>query len=184
MFVDVTPIAGLVLLSADLFEDERGSFCRLFCEEELKSIKSPFAIKQINLSKTALRGTIRGMHFQYPPHMELKIVRCLKGSVFDVAVDLRKDSPTFLQWHGEILSANELKALVIPEGCAHGFQSLEDNIEMLYFHTEFYHKEAEGAIRFDDPKINIGWPINPASFISQRDLSHPYLSDEFEGIDL
>ena len=123
---------------------------------------------------TKQKGTIRGMHFQNPPHAEMKIVRCVKGSIFDVAVDLRKDSPTLLRWHGEILSADNMKALVIPEGCAHGFQSLEDDVELVYISTSPYCKEAEGGIRFDDPKVQIQWPL-PVTVISEKDRYLKYI---------
>ena len=161
-------IAGVFVISSEPFRDDRGFFNRIFCRKELEVIRPDIVIAQINHSMTGERGSIRGMHFQYQPYSEMKIVRCVKGSIFDVAVDLRKDSPTFLQWYGEVLSAENMKALVIPEGCAHGFQSLEDDIEMIYMSTAPYCKEAENGIRFDDPKIKIQWPL-PVTVISEKD---------------
>ena len=181
MRIEDTEIAGVSIIHGEPFKDERGSFNRIFCQKELESIQPNITIAQINHSMTKRKGSIRGMHFQKPPYAEMKIVRCIRGSIFDVALDLRKDSPTFLQWHGEVLSAENMKALIVPEGCAHGFQSLEDDVEMLYIHTQFYSKQAEGTIRYDDPKIGIQWPINH-SMISEKDLSSPFLTDTYEGI--
>jgi len=168
MNIEQTKITGVVVIHSEPFKDERGFFNRIFCQKELEAIRPNIVIAQINHSMSKNKGTIRGMHFQNPPHAEMKIVRCISGSIFDVAVDLRKDSPTFLQWHGEILSAENMKALVIPEGCAHGFQSLEDDIEIIYISSSPYCKEAEGGIRYDEPKIGIQWPL-PVTIISEKD---------------
>jgi dTDP-4-dehydrorhamnose 3,5-epimerase len=181
MIIEHTKLDGVKVIQSEPFRDERGFFNRIFCRKELVAIRPDIIIAQINHSMTALKGTVRGMHFQYPPHAEMKIVRCIKGSIFDVAVDLRKDSSTFLQWHGEILSADNMKALVVPEGCAHGFQSLEDAIEMIYLHTEDYCKTSEGTLRYDDPTVNIQWPLQ-ASYISAKDLSPSFLSTNYGGI--
>jgi len=183
MKVEQTKIAGVSIIHSEPFKDERGFFNRIFCQEELEVIQPSIVIAQINHSMTKQKGTIRGMHFQNSPFAEMKIVRCIKGSIFDVAVDLRKDSPTLLQWHGEILSADNMKALVIPEGCAHGFQSLEDDIEMVYFHTRFYSKQSEGSIRYDEPRINIQWKLLQI-IVSQKDLSVPFLKPDFIGVSL
>jgi len=168
MKLEQTKISKVFTIHSEPFKDDRGFFNRIFCQKELEAIRPGIIIAQINHSMTKTKGTIRGMHFQYPPHAEMKIVRCTKGSIFDVAVDLRKDSPTFLQWHGEVLSAENMKALVIPEGCAHGFQSLEDDIEMVYMSTSPYCAEAEGGIRFDEPKVGIKWPL-PVTVLSEKD---------------
>ena len=181
MLFENTKIEGVRIINSEPFADDRGFFNRIFCQKELEAVRSNIVISQINHSMTKVKGTIRGMHFQHPPYSEMKIVRCIKGSIFDVAVDLRRDSPTFLQWHGEILSADNMKAMAIPEGCAHGFQSLEDDIEMIYFHTQFYSKQGEGAIRFDDPIIDIKWSMNPTVF-SERDAAFPYLTSDYQGI--
>ena len=163
-----TPIEGVKIISSEPFKDERGFFNRIFCQKELEGIRPNIIITQINHSMTKTKGAIRGMHFQHPPHAEMKIVRCIKGSIFDVAIDLRRDSLTFLQWYGEVLSVKNMKALVVPEGCAHGFQSLEDNIEIVYMTTTPYCKKAEDGIRYNDQKINIQWPL-PATVLSEKD---------------
>jgi dTDP-4-dehydrorhamnose 3,5-epimerase len=181
MNIKDTKINGVKVILSEPFRDGRGFFNRIFCQQELEVIRPDILIAQINHSMTKVKGTIRGMHFQYPPHAEMKIVRCIRGSVFDVAVDLRKKSSTFLQWHGEILSAENMKALVVPEGCAHGFQSLEDNVEMVYLSTAFYCREAEDGIRYNDPKVNIKWAY-PAVNLSEKDMSHSFIADDCTGI--
>jgi dTDP-4-dehydrorhamnose 3,5-epimerase len=181
MKIEQTKIAHVVTINSEPFKDERGFLNRIFCQKELDTVRPGIVIAQINHTMTKTKGTIRGMHFQLPPHAELKIARCIKGRIFDVAVDLRKDSPTFLQWHGEILSAENMKALVIPEGCAHGFQSLEDDIEMLYFHTQIYLKQSEGAILYNEPRVNIQWPLDHAT-LSEKDMSYPALLNSYKGI--
>jgi len=168
MKIEQTKISGVFIIHSDPFKDDRGFFNRIFCQKELEVIRSNIVIAQVNHSMTKTKGTIRGMHFQNPPHAEMKIIRCIKGSIFDIAVDLRKDSPTFLQWHGEVISAENMKALVVPEGCAHGFQSLEDDIEMVYMSTTPFYKEANSGIRFDEPKVYIQWPLT-VSIISEKD---------------
>lgn len=175
------PICDAWLIEAELFEDDRGKFARFFCQEELGRIHKGICIKQVNYSLTARKGAIRGMHFQYPPKAEIKLVRCLRGAVFDVMVDLRKNSKTFLQWHGEELSGENMKMLYIPRGVAHGFQALEENCEMLYLHTEFYSPSHEGGLRFDDPKIGIQLPLEVTE-ISMRDKKHSLLNVDFSGI--
>ena len=174
MKLEQTKINGVFTIHSNPFKDDRGFFNRIFCQKELEAIRPDIVIAQINHSMTKTKGTIRGMHFQHPPHAEMKIVRCVKGSIFDVAVDLRKGSPTYLQWHGEILSAENMKALVVPEGCAHGFQSLEDDIEMVYMSTAPFCKEADSGIRFDDPKVGIEWAL-PVTILSEKDKSWEYL---------
>jgi dTDP-4-dehydrorhamnose 3,5-epimerase len=177
----VTPIAGLCLLQRKPLGDSRGFLERLFCQDELAGLLVGRSIAQINHSLTARRGTVRGMHFQYPPHAETKIVSCLRGEVFDVAVDLRRDSPTFLRWHAEVLSADNHRTLIIPEGCAHGFQTLTDDCEMLYFHTTAYHAPAEGGLNPRDARLAIAWPL-PVDGLSRRDAGHVMLNDNFAGI--
>ena len=169
------------MIKANPFEDHRGYFCRIFCEEELNEIGFHKRVVQINQSMTKLRGSIRGMHFQYPPKAETKIVKCLSGSIYDVAVDLRQDSPTFLQWYGETLSADNMKLFFIPEGFAHGFQTLEDNSEILYLHSEFYSKEHESGIRYNDPALNIEWTLKLTD-ISERDKNLPLIDKNFQGL--
>jgi len=176
-----TAIAGLLILQRKPLGDSRGYLERLFCLDELADILAGRHIAQINHTLTASRGTLRGMHFQRPPHAETKFVSCLRGEVFDVAVDLRRDSPTFLRWHGEILSAENRRTLVIPEGFAHGFQTLADDCEMLYFHTAAYHAAAEGGLIATDPRLGIVWPL-PVTGLSSRDAAHPVLDTSFTGI--
>jgi len=183
-YIRDTKIAGVQVIDSEPFRDERGFFNRIFCHEEFATVRPNLVIAQINHSMTRRKGTVRGMHFQYPPHAEMKIVRCIKGSIYDVAVDLRKGSPTFLQWHGETLSAENMKALVIPEGCAHGFQTLEDDVETIYFCTQAYCKQVESGIRFDDPAISINWML-PVSQTSEKDKSLQLLiKDTFQGLEI
>lgn len=183
MKIALTKISGIVVVELEPIKDSRGSFKRLFCEQELRSVIDTRSIVQINHSSTASVGSIRGLHYQNPPHAEMKLVQCLEGCVWDVAVDLRADSPTFLQWHAEELSPANCKMLVIPEGCAHGFQTLEPNSELLYFHTALYNKFAEGGVRYNDPRLNIAWPLNVGE-ISERDQNHPLILDNYMGIEL
>jgi dTDP-4-dehydrorhamnose 3,5-epimerase len=176
-----TPIAGVIVIETHRIEDERGSFARLFCEKELSAIIGARRIVQVNQSMTAARGTVRGMHFQAGPHAEMKLVRCLRGKVWDVAVDLREASPTFLQWHGEELSPGNARMLVIPEGCAHGFQVLDAGSELLYLHTAAYCAQAEAGVDCRDPRLAIAWPL-PVSGLSARDAVFPAIDAGFRGI--
>ena len=178
-----TILKSVKVIEAATLRDERGEFSRIFCDDELRGVLNGKPIRQINRSMTRKIGAVRGIHFQNVPYAEIKMVRCLKGRVFDVVVDLRKDSPTFLQWFGVELSPLKNIALLIPEGCAHGFQVLDEDSELLYLHTAPYSSASEAAIRFDDPMIGIAWPISPTE-ISQRDISHPYLDKAFEGISI
>lgn len=178
-----TPLAGAVVAESRRMGDTRGWFARLFCEAELATILAGRRIVQINQSSTSLRGTVRGLHFQYAPHAEMKFVRCLRGRVWDVAVDLRTGSPTFLQWHAEELSSDSARMYVIPEGFAHGFQSLEPDSELLYLHTAAYTPEAEGGVDCRDPMLGIDWPL-PVAELSPRDSLHPPLGADFKGVAL
>jgi len=178
-----TPLSGLRVLQRKPIGDSRGYLERLFCDEELQALAPGKHIAQINHTMTASRGTVRGMHYQRPPHAEIKFVSCLRGEVFDVAVDLRHNSPTFLHWHAELLSADNHKTLVIPEGFAHGFQTLTDDCEMLYFHTATYQPGAEGGLNAQDPRLAIHWPL-PVAGLSPRDAAHPMLDDGFIGVTL
>lgn len=178
-----TPLADLTVIRRRPHEDARGLFARLFCVEEFREIGLSKTIAQINHSVTRKKGSVRGLHFQYAPHAETKIVSCLKGKIFDVAVDLRLDSPTFLHWHGEVLSADNRQALCIPEGFAHGFQTLSEDCELIYLHTEAYHPESEGALNVADPKLGIAWPL-PITEISERDRNHKLIEQSFQGITL
>ncbi|MCE9650280.1 MAG: dTDP-4-dehydrorhamnose 3,5-epimerase family protein [Parvibaculum sp.] len=171
-----TPLAGLLRLERIRIGDARGWLERMFCADELRAAGWAGPIAQINRTLTLNRGTVRGMHFQKPPHEEAKLVSCLAGEVFDVAVDMRKNSPTYLRWHGEILSADNARSLLIPEGFAHGFQTLSEKVEMLYFHSAAYAPGAEDALRADDPALGISWPL-AISEMSDRDRGHKLLSE-------
>lgn len=172
-----TPLAGLMVVETTPVGDARGSFARLFCARELEPLGLPAPIAQINHSFTATRGTVRGLHFQRPPRAEAKLIRCLKGRVLDVAVDLRKGSPTFLKWHAVELTQENRKAFYLPQGFAHGFQTLTPDCELLYLHTEFYSPEHEGGLRHDDPVLAIAWPL-PVAELSARDRAHPLVHPE------
>lgn len=175
------PFEGLRLITRHRLGDSRGTFSRIFCAEELAMAGWCKSIAQINHAVTPKRGTVRGMHFQYPPFSEMKLVTCLRGEVYDVAVDLRQGSPTFLSWHGEILSADNKRALLISEGFAHGFQALTDDVELLYCHSAPYTAKFEGGVQPIDPLLRITWPIEIA-MLSERDTSHSLLTESFAGI--
>lgn len=181
MKVTLSPIHGVLVVETTSHIDHRGVFTRLYCERELASIIGSRVIVQINHSRTASVGAVRGMHFQRSPHAEMKLVRCLKGRVWDVAVDLRADSPTYLKWYAEELTPQNTRMLVIPEGCAHGFQILEPNSELLYLHTAFYNPESEGGIHYGDPRLAITWPL-PVTDISLRDKSYHLIGADFLGL--
>jgi len=178
-----TSLAGLMVVKRMPITDERGYLERLFCAGDFASQKIQLSVQQANRTVTMRKGTVRGMHFQYPPHMEAKLVSCLRGKVFDVAVDLRRSSPTFLGWHAEELSSDNHKSLLIPAGFAHGLQTLEDSCELLYFHSASYTADAEGGIHPSDPKVGVKWPL-PISEMSVRDRSHPALTGDFTGLTL
>lgn len=184
MQVIQTPIEGVCETISEPFRDRRGEFSRWFCQRDFEKVSGTRRITQINHSLTRRAGAIRGLHFQHSPHGEAKWIRCLKGCVFDVAVDLRRGSPTFLHWHGTELDRQRRNALFIPEGCAHGFQVLEQDSELLYLHTGFYEPSSEGGVRFDDPKLAITWPMPSPSDISKRDSRHPLLEPSFEGLEV
>lgn len=179
--LEETFLPGLHIIKRIPVGDERGSLQRLYCKSILEKYAVKQSIAQINLTVTHRVGAVRGMHFQYPPYAETKIVTCLHGRVFDVAVDLRANSPTFLQWHGIILSPEEMNSFVIPEGFAHGFQALSPDSQLLYMHTAAYQRAAEGGVSPIDPCINITWPLDITE-MSERDKHHPLLSADFKGI--
>jgi dTDP-4-dehydrorhamnose 3,5-epimerase len=177
--LSITPLAGLKVVQRNRVGDHRGFLERLFCADELAPAGWRKPIAQINLTYTRCRGTVRGMHFQRSPHMEMKLVSCVRGAVWDVAVDLRAGSPGFLHWHGEELSATNGRALLIPEGVAHGFQALTDDCELVYVHSAQYAPDAEAGVNPTDPRLAITWPL-PITELSSRDKNHPMLS-EYEG---
>lgn len=181
MKITRTAIEGVVTVDGASVSDHRGAFTRLYCEREIAGVVGARRIVQINHSCTSAVGAIRGMHFQHAPQAEMKLVRCLKGKVWDVAVDLRAGSPTFLAWHAEELDPGNARMLVIPEGCAHGFQVLAADSELLYLHTAFYAPDHEGGIRYNDPSLAIHWPL-AVTDISPRDTSHSLLAADFPGL--
>lgn len=176
-----TPISGLRVVERRPIGDSRGFLERLYCQETFEEITQGKAIRQINRTLTRKRGTVRGLHFQYPPYAETKVVTCLKGKVWDVAVDLRRYSPTFLRYHAVLLSDDNRKSYLIPEGFAHGFQALAPDCEMLYLHTANYDAETEGAVNALDARLGITWP-EQVTERSERDKSHAMLTDDFDGI--
>lgn len=181
MKVIATSLPGLKVVETTPFHDSRGAFGRWYCERELAEIIGNRQIVQINHSRTVAMGAVRGLHFQKPPHAEMKLVRCIKGRVWDVAVDLRQGSPTCLKWHAEELTPANARMMAIPEGFAHGFQVLEPESELLYLHTAFYAPEFEDGVCFDDPVLSIGWPV-AVSDVSARDLQHPLIDRDFIGL--
>lgn len=178
-----TKLDGSYIISLTPFQDDRGWFARTYCKNEFAAIGHTKEWVQMNHSVTYLRGSIRGMHFQYPPVTEIKMVRCIAGAVYDVIIDLREGSPTFLQWVGAELSATNRQMLYIPDGFAHGFQTLTENCELIYHHSSFYTPGSEGGIRYNDPRVGINWPL-PAAGLSERDQQHPLLDNTFTGIKL
>jgi dTDP-4-dehydrorhamnose 3,5-epimerase len=175
------PLAGLKLIERQLVSDSRGFLSRLFCAEELAVAGWNKPIAQINHTLTSQRGTVRGLHYQMATHAEMKLVSCIRGEVWDVAIDLRTNSPTFLQSHAQTLSASNYRAMLIPEGFAHGFQTQTDDCELIYLHTAAYSPQEEAGLRFNDPSLAIDWPIKVTG-VSERDQSHPLLTKQFQGI--
>ena len=179
MRIEKTNIEGLLLIELKQYNDDRGFFVERYNKKIFNELGLNLDFVQDNHSRSKI-SVLRGLHYQTDPHQG-KLVGVLRGKIFDVVVDLRKDSSTFLQWFGTELSPANNYAHVIPEGCAHGFQVLEQGSELLYLHTAAYTPASEAAIRFDDPMIGITWPLAPTE-ISQRDTSHPYLDKAFKGI--
>jgi len=165
-----TKLEGVYIIDLEKVEDERGFFARTFCQRDFEAHGLNPRLVQCSISLNKKRGTLRGMHYQAPPYQEAKLVRCTRGALYDVAVDLRVDSPTFKHWVGVELTAENHRMLYIPEGCAHGFQTLEDNTEVAYQMSEFYHPESARGVRWDDPAFGIQWPIKEVT-ISARDLN-------------
>lgn len=167
-----TPLKGAFLIEPERLEDERGFFARTFCRREFEAHGLNPDIAQCSLSFNRRKGTLRGMHFQAAPHAEDKVVCCADGAIFDVIIDLRPDSPTFKRWTATELTAENRRMFYIPAGFAHGFQTLQDNVEVLYQMSEFYHPESARGVRWDDPAFAIHWPMK-VEFISARDRSFP-----------
>jgi dTDP-4-dehydrorhamnose 3,5-epimerase len=171
-----TSLAGNYLIDLDLREDERGFFARYFCEKEFSDVGLHTRWVQINNSMSCDIGTMRGLHFQRPPHEEVKLVRCLRGSIWDVVIDLRKGSGTYGQWFGATLSDKNRTMMYVPKGFAHGFVSLESDSEILYLVSDFYVPEAEGTLIWNDPDVGIQWPVQP-QVLSDKDLQGRLLRD-------
>ena len=171
---NATKIKGVNILKSSKFKDERGSFIRAYDFKFLSNNNCNFRISDINISETKKKGTLRGLHLQKPPFEEIKLIRCIKGKIFDVAVDLRKNSDTYLQYTSLVLEEGDCKALIIPKGCAHGFQTLTDNCTLLYIHSACYSKESEDGVNYLDSSINIKWP-EKITFISEKDKSLRFL---------
>ncbi len=176
-------LAGLRKIERQRMGDGRGFLERLFCAEELAAAGWGKPIAQINYTYTAQCGTVRGMHYQHPPQTEMKLVSCIQGEVWDVAVDLRAGSPTFLHWHAEVISADNHLSMLIPEGFAHGFQTLTDDVQLVYCHSTAYSPEVEAALNAQDSRLAIKWPI-AITELSTRDAKHPLIDTEYEGISL
>lgn len=169
-----TPLAGAYVVELERIEDERGFFARSFCQDEFRKQGLKTAIAQCNVSWNRKRGTLRGLHYQAAPHEEAKVVHCTRGAVWDVIVDLRTGSPTRLRWHAQELNADNRFALYVPQGFAHGFQTLADGTEVLYQMSESYHPDLARGLRWDDPRLGIRWPL-PEPTLSERDRSYPLL---------
>lgn len=172
MIFTPTNIHSAWLLDPKRIEDARGFFARSFCVKELQEHGIHSSIQQINLGFSAQGGTLRGLHYQLAPHQEVKVVRCTRGSVFDIVLDLRPDSPTFKQWIGHELTAENRRILVVPEGCAHGYQTLEDNSEVEYSTTASFAPDAARGVRYNDPAFGVEWPL-PVTAISDADRTWP-----------
>lgn len=176
-------IEGLYTVQPVKLGDDRGFFARTFCKQEFAKIGFTKEFVQFNHSFNKQKGTIRGLHFQQQPFTEVKLIRCIQGAVFDVAVDLRAGSPTYLQYFAAELSAENMVSILIPDGFAHGFQVLEDNTSLIYHHTQYYTPQADSGIRYNDPSVGITWPL-PAETLSTKDLSYNYIDHTFKGITL
>jgi dTDP-4-dehydrorhamnose 3,5-epimerase len=177
-----TPLLGAYTIELEKRGDDRGFFARFFCQREFEAAGIPMSIVQVNNSLSAHAGTLRGLHYQLPPAAEIKAVRCIRGALYDVIVDLRPDSPTFCKWFGAELTAENRLMMFVPQGFAHGFLTLSDDTEAFYLVNAFYGPEQERGLRFDDPRFEIRWPTPPVD-ISQKDLSWPDFDPVFHGVE-
>ena len=175
------PLKSACVIDSEPFEDKRGLFERIFCEKEFKEISHSKKIVQINHSFTKEKGTLRGMHYQEPPMTEIKMVKCLRGSVYDVIIDLRKGSDTFLKWFGETLSSDNRRMMYVPEGFAHGFQCLTNDVHMIYFHSKKYNNSFENGLNPLDPVLSIKWPLKIRN-LSFKDQNFISLKENFIGL--
>ncbi|AKS23129.1 MAG: dTDP-4-dehydrorhamnose 3,5-epimerase [Leptospirillum sp. Group II 'C75'] len=182
MILTPTPLTGAFLIDLEKRGDDRGFFARFFCGKEFQGAGLESRFVQINNSLTAKKGTLRGMHYQLPPDPEVKVVRCIRGALFDVIVDLRPDSPTFRQWFGAELTAGNRTMMYVPRGFAHGLVTLEDDTEALYLVSAFYSPAQERGVRYNDPSLGIRWPVEILE-TSEKDRNWPDLNEEFHGLD-
>ncbi len=183
MIFNSTPLTGAYIIDLEKKGDERGFFARFFCEKEFAAAGLVTNFPQINNSLTGKRGTLRGMHYQLPGAAEVKVVRCIKGALFDVIVDLRPDSSTYKQWFGAELSAENRRMMYVPRGFAHGFLTLTDDTEAFYLVSAFYNPDKERGLRYNDRAIGIAWPFEPIE-VSAKDAAWPDLNPEFHGLEL
>ena len=172
MLFQPTKIAGVVQIDLEPVRDERGFFARSWCRDEFLKNGLSGSLSQCNVSGTRAKGTLRGLHYQEEPHAEAKLIRCTKGAIYDVAVDLRRNSRTFRQWVAAELTADNHRMLYVPEGCAHGFLTLEDDCEVFYQMSQFYYPESGRGVRWNDPAFGIAWP-GEVHVISERDAAYP-----------
>ena len=182
MKLEKTPIADLYVLHRPIMKDSRGSFSRLFGEDDIAKAGRPTSIVHVNTSTSVVAGTLRGVHFQYPPFSEAKVVACTSGSIWDIGVDLRPNSPTRFQWFGEVLTPENGKSMIVPEGFGHAFITLEPNSTAVYAISSVYAIEHESGICFDDPLLSIDWPIKP-NVISEKDRAWGLLEDRIHELD-
>ena len=182
MIFNQTPLLGAYTIDLEKRGDNRGFFARVFCQEEFAKHNLITQFLQVNNSLSAKKGTLRGMHYQLPPAAEVKVVRCIKGALFDVILDLRPNSPTFKKWYVAELNAENRRMMYVPRGFAHGLVTLSDDTEVLYWVSAFYSPENERGVRFDDPAIGIDWPISPSE-TSEKDCKWPDLDSTFHGLD-
>jgi len=178
-----TKLDGVALLELRPVSDERGAFTRILCRKELEYLGIGDDFVQCNRSVCKMRGTVRGLHYQTRPYAEAKLVHCVGGRIFDVAVDVRKGSPTFLKWFGVELDASGSHSLYVGPGIAHGYMALTDGSEVIYHSSAYYHPESEGRVRFDDPRVGIDWPMKDPT-LSPKDRLTPFMPGDFEGIEL
>ena len=176
-----TDLKDAFIIELEYFGDNRGKFARTFCKKEYQQINHHKEFVQFNFSQNTYKGALRGMHYQVSPSCEIKLVRCIKGKIYDVIIDIREGSPTFLKHIGVELSEENDRMIYIPEGFAHGFQTLTNNCQLIYHHTGYYSPSDERGIRFNDPLIGIQWPIEITE-MSEKDKNHKYLDTNFKGI--
>jgi dTDP-4-dehydrorhamnose 3,5-epimerase len=182
MKLEKTSISDLYVLQRKIIKDNRGSFTRLFGEDDIAKAGRPTKIVHVNTSTSSEEGTLRGIHFQYPPFSEAKVVACTSGSIWDVGIDLRPDSPTRFQWFGEVLTPENGKSMIVPEGFGHAFITLEPNSTAVYAISSYYAIEHESGIRYDDPLLSIDWPIKP-NVVSKKDQEWDLIDDRIQELD-